>query len=309
MNTYGKKDDGNNKRDNLREINGIGPVCERDLHTIEVFTFDQIAEFNDAQQLHNVLKKSGSKIRAGAIENGDWIGQARAKIRNSKGISESENSNDFKQYQIKGKNNKDHAAFIVSFDRQTAQDGEECWSTVVSYAETDKLLTDFNIPYRTDPSDWLKWIFEDALEQEPPDLSETEIVDKHLSARETGRRINVVDVQVVRPSKPVPQKELLVQVNFELIGSEVETWIDEMPSCRLEIFLHDLERQVSELVTTAQKRFEPGLLNYEIAEKIPIPSPGRYELYVLLFPLPPAEIVVTHKGPNIKVIPHPVRAL
>jgi len=147
---------------------------------------------------------------------------------------------------------------------------------------------------------------DEIVETEESDLPESELVVTHVPAAESGKQLNLVDVQIMSPCTAIPQRELMVRVHFELLGSEVEIWTEEKPSYRLELYLLDLERQVTESVASIQNRLEPGILEYEIDEAIPIPSPGRYELYALLFSLPPTEIRITHKGPIINVVPHPV---
>jgi hypothetical protein len=320
MNADSTNEDRKDKRDNLKEeITGIGPAYERDLHKIDVMTFAQLAEFEDAQQLHKDLERSGSEIPLWKIVNQDWIGQARAKVENQKGLPEVEEAIVSKRDQNRAlsiKPWKEHSAFIVSFDHHTDEDGEESWRTRVYKAENG-----YEIEFiGTDPSAWTKWIFEQAkltivethveevVEAEESDLPETELMVTQVPAAESSKQLNLVDVQIMSPSKEISQRELMVRVYFELLGSEVEIWAEERPSYRIELYLLNLERQVTELVASKQSRLEPGFLEYEIDEAIPIPAPGRYKLYVLLFSLPPAEMIVSHPGPIINVVPHPVSA-
>jgi len=296
MNANSTNNDRNEKSDNLQEIKGIGPDYERALQQLGVRKFAQLAMFEDAQQLHKALEKSGIEIipETWRIEKFGWIEQANEKVPW-----------------------KEHSSFIVTFDHYTDEgDGEEFWRTRVYKTENGY---EPRFP-GTDPSTWTQWIFEQAnlisvethvdevFEAEESDPSETELVVTRVPEAGSGKRLNLVDVQVRDLSTAVSQRELMVRVNFELVGSEVARWIEERPAYRLELYLLDLERQVTEPVASTQKRLEPGLLEYEIGEAIPIPSPGRYELYVLLFSLPPSEIMVAHQGPIINVVPHPVSA-
>ncbi|MCP4422704.1 MAG: hypothetical protein GY805_39350 [Chloroflexi bacterium] len=296
----------NENKDNLQEIKGIGPDYEQALNQLGVLTFAQLAVFKDAQQLYKALKESGNEIPLWKIEKFDWIGQASTKLKNQKKSQNAEEANDSRHNQNQVESNEEHAAFIVSFDRHTSEDGEEIWSIVVSYATTNEPLTNFSIPYRKNPTAWLKWIFEDAVKTEKIDSTNTELMVTHVPAAEIGKQLNLVDVQIKSPSPASPQKELMARIHFELLGSDVEVWTEERLSYRLELYLLNLESQITEPVASSQKRLEPGILEYEIGEAIPIPSSGRHELYVLLFLLPPAEIMATHQGPIINVVPHPV---
>ena len=307
------------KRDNLQEINGIGPDYERALQHIGVLTFAQLADFQDAQQLHKALELSGINIALWKIEKYGWIDQARKKVNNQSALAAVEESIVSKGDQNRAISSKywnEHSAFIVSFDRHIDEEGEESWQTRVYKTENG----DEKEFAGTDPSAWTKWIFiqakmttvethlDEVVETEDSDLLETELVVTHVPTTENGKQLNLVDVQVMSPSTAIPQRKLTVQVNFELLGSEAETWTEEIPFYRLELYLLDLERQVTELAASIQKRLERGILAYEISEAIPIPSPGRYKLYTLLFSLPPGEMMVTHQGPIINVVPHPVSA-
>lgn len=306
MNSNRTNKDREVKRDNLQDIKGIGPDYERALQQIGVRTFAQLAAFEDAQQLHKVIERSGIEIAPWKIEKYGWIDQAKARGNTPK--SRSENEKEITSNHNQAISFEEHTAFIVSFDRHISKNGEESWSIIVTHAETEKPLTQFSMPYRTDPSAWIKDVFEEAEKTEKSNIPENELVVTHAPLIIAGKQLNLVDVYVTPSSTAVPQRELNVRVDFQLLGSEVETWIEEMPSCRLELFLLDIERHAAELVAFTQKRLEPGILVYEISEVIPIPSPGKYELYTLLFTLPPTEMMVTRQGPKINVVPHTVSA-
>jgi hypothetical protein len=319
MNADSKNKNRINKSDNLQEIKGIGPDYERALQQFGVLTFAQLAEFKDAQELQKALKKSGIEINLWKIEKYGWIDQAKKKVKSQKvppAVEEVVVSKRDQKEAISIKPWKEHAAFIVSFDHYTDEDDEESWRTRVYKAENGDEI-EFE---GTDPSAWIKWIFEqsnltivethidEAVKAEKSDPSETELVVTQVPVAKTGKQLNLVNVQVLSPSTAVPRRELIIRVHFELIGSEVEIWTEEIPSYRLELYLLDIEKQATELVASTQKRLEPGILEYEIGEAIPIPPPGRYKIYVLLFSLPPTNMIVTRQGPIINVVPHPVSA-
>jgi len=68
------------KKDNLKKINGIGPVIEKRLNRMGIKTFDQIARFTDQD-----IVKYSEQIGAfpDRILRDKWVDQA-AKLRNKK---------------------------------------------------------------------------------------------------------------------------------------------------------------------------------------------------------------------------------
>lgn len=60
--------------DDLKEIVGIGPFLERKLHAIDIYTFRQIANFNqeDIEQVNDIIE-----FFPGRIERDRWVGQAK----------------------------------------------------------------------------------------------------------------------------------------------------------------------------------------------------------------------------------------
>lgn len=60
--------------DDLKDIVGVGPFLERKLHAIGIYTFRQIASFNqdDIEQVNDIIE-----FFPGRIERDNWVGQAR----------------------------------------------------------------------------------------------------------------------------------------------------------------------------------------------------------------------------------------
>ncbi len=63
------------RRDNLKEIVGIGPVVEARLHALGIASFRQLAELDDdgVDRLVRILDGFGDRIVPD-----DWVGQARS---------------------------------------------------------------------------------------------------------------------------------------------------------------------------------------------------------------------------------------
>ncbi len=60
-------------RDNLRLIKGLGPRAEALLHSFGIYTFGQIAQWDD-QAISWMENKLGSR---GRIERENWVAQAK----------------------------------------------------------------------------------------------------------------------------------------------------------------------------------------------------------------------------------------
>jgi hypothetical protein len=318
MNAYGI-DNKDNNQDDLQEISGIGPDFERDLHQAGVNSFAQLAKFRDAQHLHKALKEAEIEIPLWRIEKNDWINQARKKVKNKKIVPTVEETvvkkHDPNQAISTGKSWKEQAAFMVSFDRYISEEGEESWRTRVYKGENgDEIKFE-----GTNPLAWTQWMSEQAKlpasetridETNDAGHSDPELVITHIPTAEIGKQLKITDFQITSPSTAAPQRELNAQIQFQLLGSEIEAWTEEKPPYRLELYLLDSESKMTYLVASIQRQLEPGILEYELEQTIPIPSsPARYELFVMLLSLPPTEMMASHHGPMINVVPHPVRAL
>ncbi len=59
--------------DDLKEIVGVGPFIEKKLHALGIYTFHQIAGFNqeDIEKVNDVIE-----FFPGRIERDNWVGQA-----------------------------------------------------------------------------------------------------------------------------------------------------------------------------------------------------------------------------------------
>jgi NADH-quinone oxidoreductase subunit E len=64
----------NNRRDNLKQINGLGPLDESTLNNLGIFHFDQVAGWDQKE----VLWLENHAFARGRIGREDWQGQARS---------------------------------------------------------------------------------------------------------------------------------------------------------------------------------------------------------------------------------------
>ena len=66
------------EKDDLKLIKGIGPFIEQKLNTIGIYTFKQIANFNDEDK---DLVNEVIEFFIGRIKRDDWVGQAKEFIK------------------------------------------------------------------------------------------------------------------------------------------------------------------------------------------------------------------------------------
>jgi predicted flap endonuclease-1-like 5' DNA nuclease len=66
--------------DDLKTINGIGPVIENKLHDLGVWTFEQIADWKKAERDW----VNGFLSFKGRIERDEWVKQAKALAKKKK---------------------------------------------------------------------------------------------------------------------------------------------------------------------------------------------------------------------------------
>lgn len=80
MESLGSFDPKISVQDDLKEINGVGPVMEQKLHQLGIFTFDQVSRMTDKEYelLDEIIKDF-----PGRAKRDDWAGQARL-LKNKK---------------------------------------------------------------------------------------------------------------------------------------------------------------------------------------------------------------------------------
>ncbi|HZJ20399.1 MAG TPA: NrfD/PsrC family molybdoenzyme membrane anchor subunit, partial [Pricia sp.] len=67
------------KADNLKKINGIGPVMEKKLHELGIFTFEQVSKMTDLE--YDMLDSITGEF-PGRAKRDDWAGQAKVLKKN-----------------------------------------------------------------------------------------------------------------------------------------------------------------------------------------------------------------------------------
>ena len=71
------------EKDDLKLIKGIGPFIEKKLHVLNIFTFKQIASFNDEDE---DMVNEAIEFFPGRIKRDKWVSQARAFVEDPKSI-------------------------------------------------------------------------------------------------------------------------------------------------------------------------------------------------------------------------------
>ncbi len=80
LGSVGSFDPQTQKADNLKQINGIGPVMERKLHELGIYTFEQVSKMTDRE--YDMLDSITGEF-PGRAKRDDWAGQAKV-LKNKK---------------------------------------------------------------------------------------------------------------------------------------------------------------------------------------------------------------------------------
>jgi molybdopterin-containing oxidoreductase family membrane subunit len=80
MGTLGTFDPDTQKQDDLKKINGVGPVMEQKLHQLGIYTFEQVSRMTDRE--YDLLDEIVGEF-PGRAKRDDWAGQAN-NLKNKK---------------------------------------------------------------------------------------------------------------------------------------------------------------------------------------------------------------------------------
>jgi len=77
LSKLGKFDPTSQKADDLKKISGVGPVLEKTLNQIGLYTFEQVSKMTKTE--YDLLDSITEKF-PGRAERDDWAGQAKKLI-------------------------------------------------------------------------------------------------------------------------------------------------------------------------------------------------------------------------------------
>jgi hypothetical protein len=304
--------------DDLKMINGIGPVYAKALREIGIRRFEDLAGYT-AQELSKALREqAGAKVQPERIEAADWVGQAQELAEQKRAECTSPNHPvepaEPAEEEPRASAWRQQAGFSLFFDQVGEEEGNQEWRTRVYHDESGE-ETSFS---ETEPASWVKWIIERAElpAVEEPVPAEPEITTEPAPALpnvvEAGEpepqttQIQILDVHVAEsgPSSGVPEKRIMAEVHFHLAGPGAEELTEQEPPFRVEVHAVNLESGDSDLVASERRQLQSHTFDYVTKQSFPIPELGRYELHSIVLLLPPGEMIAHHyEGPTFKVVP------
>jgi hypothetical protein len=246
-------------------------------------------------------------IRPERIKTKNWIGQARdlAQQANTERTPPGEETEVAKEPEEAPSPPtwRQQAGFSLFFDYVTDEHGRQRWRTRVYHEESGEAP---ELP-GIETAEWVNWILERAklpVAAEPV-RPEIEAAAPPAPVASYDARIEILDVQVseIGPSPGVPEKRLMAEVRFQVSGTDAEALTADCIPFRIEVHTVDLESGASNLVASKQSQLQPQVFEYPSQQTFLVPEAGRHELHSIVLLLPPGEMMASHRGPIIRVVP------
>jgi hypothetical protein len=319
---------GEQKQDDFRLINGIGPSFSDALQDIGITSFSELAEYKPASLARALKKGTGVRVSAKKIKSEQWIEQAlelsQAKPVEVLAPEEMETSIE-NQKKVVGAVNSPHwrqqAGFTLFFDYQKGEEGVQEWRTRVYHDESGE-ETQFST---LSPKSWLDWMARTGkllIPELQPSVEtqlkedqvyeagevETERIPEIKSAPieiEKGPQAEITDVQlsIIGPTDLFPQKRLKVDTDFRIKGEIAKLDPQVGVHYRVEIFTENLESGAITTEASELGNLEEGAENYTNEQTFPIPEIGQHQLHTVVFLLASEAALGYHKGPVFRVVP------
>jgi hypothetical protein len=197
------------------------------------------------------------------------------------------------------------ADFFVSFGYAVDEEGQERLETKVIHYQVDQSEQWEGIA----TSQLLNWMLRQAnlpllAELETEVEAETPAAAAPLAEETVFELADLWVSEVKMPALADGQQAvemLRAESRLNLTGPGANNLAGDQLPFRVEIYLANAENQHSQLITSQEGQFTPGVLSYEIQQDFPLPAIGRYQLYLVASLLPPGDAVVHLQGPVIRV--------
>ena len=204
------------------------------------------------------------------------------------------------------------ADYFVSFGYTIGLEGEERLQTKAHHSQKDTLEQWDGVA----TEQLLKWMLNQADLPVPPEIKVQAEEDKLVESSppeptdDEAAFLELSDLWVteVTMSEAVGVRRsgtlLRAEGRLNVSGPTAARLTDEQMPFSVELFLNDIQTNLSTLVATHTGNLSPGRLVYEFEQNFPAPpTVGRYQLYVVARLLPPGEAATYVQGPLIRVEP------
>ena len=305
-----------NTYDDLQAITDIGPKFADALRKIGIQHFSDLACHTPEELSKALIEQTNVNVSPARIEAKNWIGQASEKAQQVSSRCNPHNEGSEGRNQPEAAPNhpvwRQHADFSVFFDHITDEHGERIWQTRVY----DGKSGDEEPLSGLDPALWVNWILDRAELPLPSGAFQTETTiaaEPTPSEGEPGQPteqttiyeagIEITDVQMpgVKAASAVQRKQLMVEVQFQISGSEAETLAAERGPFWIQVHGLGLENGALKFSTSKRGKLEPHKFEYTVQFEFPVPALGRYELQSLVLLPPPVERMALYEGPKFRL--------
>lgn len=320
--------EGEQKKDDFRLINGIGPSFTDALQDIGITSFSELAECKPVSLARDLKREAGVRVSAKRIKSERWIEQAlelsqatpeelsapeemETRVENQEKVTSLVNSPQWRQ----------QAGFTLFFDYQKREEDVRDWRTRVYHDESGE-ETQFST---LNSKSWVDWMAQtgklpipevqptienQAKEAQVPDVTESEmtsIQEKKPAPIEIEKRpraeITNVQLSTIDPTDLFPQKRLKVDIDFRVAGETVKSESAAGVHYRIEIFTENLGSGAITTEASVLGNLEKGVEDYTNEQSFSIPELGEHQLHTVVFLLASEAVLGYHKGPVFKVVP------
>jgi len=301
------------------EIDGIGPKTAEAFYDLGVRSFADLHRYltdHTDKEVLAALAERGARVLPNSIEKYDWRDRVES-LAAVTGVTEPSREEATVVREEPAETpasvipaEQHDAAFTIFFDYVAGEPGEQLLQTTV-YEDRDFGDEQTFTGLETDP--WVNWILEraglpvsaEASVGGQPAASEVENTEPTEPETPEESRIVIQDLQTsaAKPSSGMPEKRLMAEVRFEIVGANAENLTERRIPFRVEVHTVETESLASNLVSSSRGNLQPQVREYVSRQEFSFPPLGRYDLYAIVLLLPPGRTAAYHKGGPIRIIP------
>jgi hypothetical protein len=300
--------------DVLTEIEGLSKTAERDLHSLGIRGFADLAKYTPKELAKKLYERTKSRrYSVTFIENRDWIGQAKQKLAERKRATSSSPRADTlakPNAQASGIKLDDwnlHAEFTLYFENKAFGRDEKTWQTrvwktLVRDRECDNEETFDGI----EPHLWVNWILQQA--ELPVDVASDLIAPKTFVSPTTvtpnPAQVSILNVQInPQSSSDARNGKFASVISFTVSGANARTLAADNTPYQIIVHAVDSDSGVTKHVASERSQLQPKQAVHSHRLKLPIPDLRRFELQTIVLIQSQPELMAVYRGPIINVAP------